>query len=92
MKKLVFLAVPLIAIGYYLYVQMGITAQSTQKIVAEIELVNACDVPSDYFAVKKLQNGRIYSLAKGRVSIDAVQGRNFNWCSARDTRTWNTMG
>ncbi len=74
MKKLVLLAVPLIAIGYYLYVQMGITAQSTQKIVAEIELVNACDVPSDYFAVKNLQNGRIYSLAKGRVSIDAVQG------------------
>ena len=74
MKKLIFLAVPLIAVGYYLYVQIGVTSQKAQEIIAEIELVNDCDVPSNYFAVKKLGNGRIYSLAKGSVSIDAVEG------------------
>ncbi|XDZ66515.1 hypothetical protein AB8880_03720 [Alphaproteobacteria bacterium LSUCC0684] len=74
MKNLVFLAVPLIAIGTYLYIQTGITNEERREITAEIVLVNECDVPSAYFAVKKLESGRTYSLAKGQASIDAIKG------------------
>lgn len=74
MKNLIFLAVPLVAIGAYLYVQIGMTSEERRAIIAEIELVNECDVPASYFAVKKLESGRTYSLAKGSASFDAVQG------------------
>jgi len=74
MKKLLLLVVPLLAIGFYLYTELNQSALEAVPIRAEIELINECDVPSSYFAIKVMGSGRTYSLAKGRTSVDAIKG------------------
>jgi hypothetical protein len=73
-KTLFWLAVPLLAIGWYLSNEISQSADDARAIRAEIELINDCDVPASYFAVQKLANGRRYSIAKGRITIDATMG------------------
>ncbi len=73
-KTLLWLILPFLAIGWYLSNEISQSADDARAIRAEIELKNDCDVPASYFAIQKLANGRRYSIAKGRITIDATMG------------------
>lgn len=75
-----YLAIPIVAVGIYLTVKTNIFSeiywltQEKIEIDARIKLTNNCEVPSDYFAIRKLDNGRNFSIARGEITIKAIRG------------------
>jgi len=61
MKKSLFVVVPLLACGLaYILMLAAAPDEERQSIVANVELVNNCSVPSRYFVVKNLDTGRYF--------------------------------
>lgn len=62
MKKALFLVVTLLVGGAAAYILMPILASDSERrpIVANVELVNNCPVPSRYFVVKNMETGRYF--------------------------------
>lgn len=64
----------ILTISYDLFGELYWLTKEKVQIDANIKLVNNCEVPSDYFAIKTLDNGRSYSIAKGEITIKAIGG------------------
>jgi hypothetical protein len=63
-----------LATSYDLFDELYWLTKEKVQIDAKIKLVNNCEVPSSYFAIKTLDNGRSYSIAKGETTIKAIRG------------------
>ena len=61
MKRALFVVVPLLAFGLAYVLVLTLTSDKEREpIVANVELVNNCSVPSRYFVVKNLDTGRYF--------------------------------
>jgi len=75
-----YLAIPIIIIGLFTVAKSNIFSdiywitQAKVHIDAHIKLENNCDIPSSYFAIRKLENGRRFSIARGETTIKAIRG------------------
>ncbi len=75
MKKLLLVAVPVLALVIaYLAVQMTVSQTVARQITSEVELVNRCDVPDQYFAIQHVPTGRQFRFSGGRVKLNVKEG------------------
>jgi len=75
MKKSLYVVIPVLAaIAGYLAMQIPSSTKAGRQIMADIVLVNKCEVPDRYFAVQQLSSGRRFRFSGKQLQVKVEEG------------------